>query len=174
VIKAEARRAEILDRLADYVLAEGLSAASIRPLADAAGISDRMLLYYFEDKADVMAATIGRVSERLVALLNKKAAPEPLPLDALRAKLTKVLLTEEMWPYMRLWLEIASLSARNDPFYRGVAEQIGRGFLAWGAAQLKSATPKQREADAARLLAMVDGTVLLKAVGLHDAARKAW
>jgi AcrR family transcriptional regulator len=45
----------LLDRLADYVLAHGLTASSLRPLARAAGTSDRMLLYYFADKDAVMA-----------------------------------------------------------------------------------------------------------------------
>jgi AcrR family transcriptional regulator len=49
VSKNYTRRAEIIQRLTDYVLAEGLSAASLRPLAKAAGTSDRLLLYYFND-----------------------------------------------------------------------------------------------------------------------------
>lgn len=171
--KADDRRAEILDRLADYVLAEGLGASSLRPLADAAEISDRMLLYYFKDKAEVIAATLALISERLAVLLSKQSAQKPLPLDKLRIKIFDMLGAEELWPYMRVWLEIGSLAARNDPFYRAIGEQIGRGFLEWGAIQLESATPKQRDADAATLLVMIEGAVLLKSVGLDDVCRKA-
>ena len=38
-------RTRLLDRLAAHVIAHGLSAASLRPLAKAAGTSDRMLMY---------------------------------------------------------------------------------------------------------------------------------
>lgn len=170
---AHPMRAAILERLADYVLAEGLSASSLRPLAEAAEISDRMLLYYFKDKAEVIAATLERVSLRLAALLNEQVTRKPLPLDKLRSELVALVFADELWPFMRLWLEIAALAARNDPFYREVGGRMARGFLAWGAAQLDSATPKQREADAARLLVMMEGMLLLKSVGLDDVCQKA-
>ncbi|MBA3811456.1 MAG: TetR/AcrR family transcriptional regulator [Caulobacteraceae bacterium] len=173
MIKSDDRRAAILGRLADHVLAAGLSASSLRPLAKAARISDRMLLYYFKDKAEVIAATLEVVSRRLVAVLDEQAAKAPLPLDELRAELIAILLADGLWPYMRLWLEIASLAARGDSFYRGVGEAIARGFLAWGEAQLDSATPQAREAEAAKLLIMVEGMVLLKSVGLDDVCQKA-
>jgi len=171
VRKSDVRRSAILDRLADYMLAEGLVASSLRPLARAAQTSDRMLLYYFKDKAEIIAATLERISERLVQLLNAKTTSQPLPLDDLVAELAEILLGDDLWPYMRLWLEIASLSARNDPFYRQVGERIGRGFLAWGAAQLDSATPEAREAEAASLLVRIEGLVLLKSIGMEDVCR---
>ena len=82
------------------------------------------------------------------------------------------MLADAMWPYMRLWLEIASLAARGDAFYRSVGEQIARGFLAWGASQLDSANETERAADAATLLIMTEGMVLLKSVGLDDVCRQ--
>ncbi len=82
VTKSDDRRSVILNKLANYVLAEGLSAASLRPMAKAAGISDRMLLYYFKDKADVISATLEQVSSRLVTMLGEQTAAAPLPLDA--------------------------------------------------------------------------------------------
>lgn len=173
MIRPDDRRSAILDRLADHVLAHGLSASSLRPLAKAARISDRMLLYYFRDKAEVVAQTLGRVSLRLAAVLDEEAAHGPSPLAELRAALLAVLLADRLWPYMRLWLEIAALAARGDPFYREVGERIARGFLAWGAAQLDSPTAAAREADAAKLLVMVEGMVLLRSVGLDDVCREA-
>jgi AcrR family transcriptional regulator len=170
--KPDDRRSSMLDNLANFVLTEGLSAASLRPLAKAAGTSDRMLLYYFSDKAEIVTATVGRISERLACVLADSIG-EPLPLDRLRRKLFELLSAENLWPYMRLWLEIASLSAKGDPFYRAVGEQIARGFLAWGAAQLDSVSPEAREADAARLLVAIEGMMLLKSVGLDDVCEKA-
>ena len=58
VSKNDTRRAEIILRLTDYVLAEGLSATSLRPLAKAAGMRDRMLLYYFADKLVIITAVL--------------------------------------------------------------------------------------------------------------------
>lgn len=166
------RRSVLLERLADFILAEGLGAASIRPLAASADLSDRMLLYYFDDKADVIAATLDTIAARLAVLLRQQTAVVPLPLDRLAPALADCLSTDLMWPYMRLWLEIASRAARNDPIYRPVGERIARGFLAWGAAQLDSA-PADRAADSATLLVLIEGRVVLKSVGLDDIGRLA-
>lgn len=170
---SEDRRAQILDQLADHVLADGLGRSSLRQLAKAAGTSDRMLLYYFDDKAALISATLELISARITARLAERGAGSPLPFEALRAKLSAIVLEEDMWPFMRLWLEIASLSAGGDPFYRAVGKRLGRGFLLWGASQLDSADEASRAREAAQLLVNIEGMVLLKSLGLDDVLEQA-
>jgi AcrR family transcriptional regulator len=173
VAKIDDRRAELIERMADYVLAEGLTASSIRPLAVAANVSDRMLLYYFDDKSDVIVSILEALSKRLIVILERQTSKTRLPLDKLRSKLADTVLDQTVWPYMRLWLEIASKAAQGDATCRVVGERIGRGFLAWGLDQLDSPTPKAREVDAAKLLVAIEGLVLLKSIGMEDVGRKA-
>jgi AcrR family transcriptional regulator len=173
VTKPDTRRANIIERLTDYVLVEGLSAASLRPLANAAGTSDRMLLYYFKDKSEIITAVLQLVSARLILMLGERAAPEPLPIDDLRRQFAEILLVDDLWPYMRIWLEVGSRSAMGDGFYRAVGEQIGRGFFEWGKAQLKSHNEEQRDIDAAKLLVSIEGMLFLKSIGLDDINAKA-
>ncbi len=168
--KTSDRRAAILDRVADHVLAHGLIASSLRPLAQAAGTSDRMLLYYFADKAEILAATLGVVAERMQVLMGGRMDGQLRPYAVLVPHMSAMLGDESFWPFMRVWLEIASRAAGGDPFYRAIGEQIGRGFLAWGASQLDSAEP---EIDAARLLVAIEGMALLKAIGLDDVCERA-
>lgn len=164
--KTDARRAVIVERLADHVLAHGLVAASLRPLAKAAGTSDRMLLYYFSDKTEIIAATLQHIAERMVTLLSARTAPQPLPLGELITHLSSVVLDEQFWPYMCVWLELASRAGRGDPLYAPIAMQIGSGFLAWGESQLASPDSASRARDAARLLVTIEGMVLVKAIGM--------
>ena len=173
VTKPDTRRAEIIERLTDYVLAEGLSASSLRPLAKAAGTSDRMLLYYFKDKSEIITAVLQQISTRLVLMLGQRAAPDPLPIDDLRRQFADILFDGDLWPYMRIWLEVASKAAMGDAYYRAVGEQIGRGFLEWGKAQLQSDTDEQRDIDAAKLLVSIEGMLVLKSLGLDDVVAKA-
>ncbi|MCA3750444.1 MAG: TetR family transcriptional regulator, partial [Phenylobacterium sp.] len=49
-----AQRQVVTERLAGHLLASGLSRTSVRQLAAAAQVSDRMLLYYFRDKAEAL------------------------------------------------------------------------------------------------------------------------
>ena len=172
--KIEDRRDALLDKLADHVLSEGLAASTLRPLAKAAQTSDRMLLYYFKDKSDMIAAILEHVAARLVALLDNAIAPNSLALEPLIRALVPVICADRLWPYMRLWLEIAARAAHGDPLYRATGNRIAQGFLAWGAAQLDSPTAQAREADAARLLVMIEGMLLLKSVGLDDAIERAF
>lgn len=164
------RRAAIIDRLADHVLAHGLVTASLRPLAKAAGTSDRMLLYYFEDKAEIIEATLQHIAARMVAALAQFAPPEPEPLDQLKQRLGKMVFEPQFWPFMSVWLELASRAARGDPLYAPIALAIGQGFLQWGAAQLTAPNGDARDRDAARLLVHIEGMVLVRAIGLRETA----
>lgn len=160
MVKSDDRRDAILDQLADHVLTHGLVASSLRPLAKAAGLSDRMLLYYFKDKGALIEATLDRIVTRLTTRLTAQVGSELLPLDRLATKLLDILLADDLWPYMCVWLEIAALAARGDTFYRKTGGQIGAGFLAWGAAQLDN--PQ----DATALLVRIEGTLLLHGLGM--------
>jgi AcrR family transcriptional regulator len=61
VARDPARRAVLAEAATDYALEHGLIGLSLRPLAAAIGTSDRMLLYHFADKDDLVA-TVLRVS----------------------------------------------------------------------------------------------------------------
>lgn len=166
--RAKDRRSELLDQLADHVLTDGLMNASLRPLAKAVGTSDRMLLYYFEDKADLIGAILDRITERVTVMLEQSAPPQQMPLDALAPLMLEAMSSDVFWPYLRLWLQMAAFSADGDPVFRAAGERIGRGFVDWGAAQLLVSDEEARQRDAAKLLILIEGSVLLRSLGLDD------
>ncbi len=164
------RREAALDRMADHLLAAGLGGASLRALAAAAGTSDRMLLYYFSDKDELLAATLERVAGRLTALLD--AALPPGTRMAFAPLLTRVWAavgSPGLRPYMRLWLELAAAAARNPVPHGAIAEAIMAGFVAWAAAHLDDSAGG-RDASPALLLATMEGLLFLDAVGRRDLA----
>lgn len=165
------RRADLIGRLADHVLAHGLGSASLRPLAAAVGTSDRMLLYYFDDKATLVATVLAEVAQRMSALLAAQIGGDPQPRPVVEARLLPLLLDDAVWPYMALWLEIAGRAARGDAVCAAVGEEIGRGFLAWASVQIETGEG-ERDAEAARLMITLEGAVLLKALGMDDAVAK--
>jgi len=168
----DARRQAALERMADHLLREGLGGASLRPLAAAAGTSDRMLLYYFADKHELLAATLEKIAERLVHLLDE-AGTGPRPFPTLLAEIWAAIRSPALQPYVRLWIELAASAARNERPHRAVAGQIADGFLAWAAGRLQVERESDRAALAAVLLATVDGLALLDAVGRGAAADSA-
>lgn len=168
VTEKQDRLDALIDRLADHVLAHGLAASSLRPLARAAGTSDRMLLYYFPDKGAVMAAALTRVAERMLALLDAAAPPAPLPPALLRDHLAPLLGDAAVQPFMRVWLDMAARAAQGDMAVRTIGGGIGAGFLDWLGRHL-AVEDGERAGAAARLLIEIEGTVLLASLGLTDA-----
>lgn len=163
------RRQALLERMADHVLAAGLRGASLRPLAAAAGTSDRMLLYYFADKDELLAATLGLIAQRLVGLLESSWASEAPYEDVLHG-ICGILDSPAIKPYMRLWLELAPFASRGDEPFRAIAQQICDGFFSWCASRLHVDREAERIPMAALLLGTVEGLVLLNAIGRSGTA----
>ena len=162
--RREEQREAATAAIARHLLKAGLSQTSLRQLASAAGVSDRMLLYYFDDKSDVLAAAIARVAEEMATTLNKSlpadVALPPGELLQIGAKLTT---SAAMKPFMRISIEIAAAANRGEDPYRKIFSDIVAGFLAWIEMRLATPDPARRSAEAAMLLAMIDGIAVLSA-----------
>jgi AcrR family transcriptional regulator len=169
-----ARRNAAIERMADHLLHEGMSAASLRLLAAAAGTSDRMLLYYFVDKDELVTATLERVAARLTGILNG-AIPEDkrLAYPDLLVTLWHAAGSVEVQPYMRLWLELAAAAARGQEPHRTVATAIMDGFTLWTESHLAEDQPDQRTDLSASLLANIEGALFLDAIGRRGVAEMA-
>ena len=161
------RREAAIERMADHLLEHGLPGGSLRPLAAAAGTSDRMLLYYFRDKDEVLAATLERVAARLTAMLDAALPPGTrLPYAALLAAVWAAVGSPALRPYMRLWLELAAVAARGVLPGGEIATAIMQGFADWVSDHLEPAPG----ASPALLLATIEGMLFLDAVGRRDLA----
>lgn len=165
----EDRRAVLTEQLADYVLENGLANSSLRALAGAADTSDRMLLYYFPDKEAIVAEVLACLGDRLMAVLQAHMAPEPMPYAEIEPRMLAVLGSDELFPYLRLFLEIASGAACGDAFFREVGGALVNGFHQWVMEQIAGETDGERARDAVRLLAMADGMAVLKSVNFPEA-----
>jgi len=170
------RREAAIERMADHVLAEGLGAATLRPLAAAAGTSDRMLLYYFADKNELLTATLERIATRMMVELDGAIPEQPRgPFPLLLEQVWAAMASESLQPFMPLWLDLASGAARGLQPHRDVAGQIADGFLAWVTIRLQPDSDGEPSSLAPLFLASIEGMYLLKAIGrgaLADSAVK--
>jgi AcrR family transcriptional regulator len=166
----ETRRAAALNSVADYMLRHGLALSSVRALAQAAGTSDRMLFYYFADKDDIVVSALQTVSARLAAVLADALPDGPRrPEHEVLVELAALMRGPTLRPYMRLFLELVTFAARGEEPYRTVAGRIADGFVGLVAAHIDVPAPAAHSA-AARLIAMLDGAVLLDIVGREGLA----
>ena len=169
----DTQRQIVLERMADHLLAVGLRGASLRPLAAAAGTSDRMLLYYFTDRAHLLDATLALIAGRLRSALENARTGRPMPFQHLLAHLGTMMADPAIRPFMKLWLELAAAASRDEEPFRHIARQICEGFLAFIAQSLRVTREADRAPAAALLLATLEGLLLLDAVGCADKSRLA-
>lgn len=155
----------LLDAMADYVLAHGLNTASLRPLATAAGTSDRMLIYHFGSKDALVAELLSHLATRMAAGLDA-ALPETRfeTLGALVAAIVGLLRTPAFRPYAGVWLDIVSSAEHGAPDHRDAGAAIIAGFTVWITARLPADT-EDAEATAALALTIIEGVLVMDAVG---------
>ena len=162
--KTEAKKQAIIEKLSDHLLAGGMKGSSLRMLAGAVGMSDRMLLHYFVDKEELMTSTLLRISAQLQNRLNQ-ARTEPLPLHQLVPQLACMMKDPQIRPYLKLWLELAASAVADEPYHRTIARQICDSFFAWVASALQVEHEEDRRPLAALAFAAVEGLVLLDTLG---------
>ena len=165
------KRDLMLGRMVDHVLKHGLAAASLRPLAAAASTSDRMLLYYFADKDEIILAIVGIIAMRFGAMLMQ-AVPDrqPSSAEALRADLYRLFRTDAARPFIQVYLELCIAASRGEQPHQRVAADLARGSIAWAGSQLAIVDDAERERLATLTLAAVDGLWLFDAIGLREIA----
>jgi AcrR family transcriptional regulator len=159
-----AKRMEMAERIADNLLQCGSAQIPLRDLAARLGTSDRMLLYYFSDKADLIRSSLEIVSARLTALLagalpTGAKAPRALAEDALH-----LLLSEPMSPYMAVWGDLVARAGRREEPFRLIAEAIMAGWQAWIEGRLEGVDEVERPRVAAAILVMLEGARQLEAI----------
>lgn len=163
-------RADLLPALAAHVLDHGLGGVSLRPLARAAGTSDRMLLYHFGSKERLLSDLLGYLARQYSALLDAAMVPGPARSRAELLERVLALGQEPVAaPYQTLWWDIVAGSARETPGYRDAAQAVMAHLLAWLERQMPADDPDP--AGGARLLlTLIEGAHMLGAVGHHDTA----
>jgi AcrR family transcriptional regulator len=162
-----ARRSKLADRLAEFVLEDGINDLGLRPAAKRLGTSDRMLLYYFGTKSELVAAVLERISERQTTLLGIGPAVRRPPRDLL-LRAWAVISDPKFIPFMRVWVEVASRGTRGEAPYQALAKDAATRWLSWIESQLDLASPRDRRTYAAAILAILEGATVLEMSAPHS------
>jgi AcrR family transcriptional regulator len=159
-------RTALLDALAAHVLEKGLNTASLRPLAAAAGTSDRMLIYHFGSKEGMIAALLRHLADRMQTAMTAALPSGPFTSEgALLRTVVGLMRSAPFQPYARVWFDIVSAAAQGQSAHRAAGQEILALYADWIAA-LHPDGP----AAAPRLLALVEGILLMDALGQHGLA----
>ena len=124
-----ARRREVMDDAIQYIFANGLADLSIRPMAEAMGISHRTLLHHFGSKDDMIVKVLSEVRQRELDQLKQRtldAAQDPLAImDSAWAYAAK----ESRLSFWRSFFEIYGIALKNPDRYTDFLDSIVAAWL---------------------------------------------
>ena len=158
-------RETLLPLLAAYVLEHGIAGLSLRPLAKAAGTSDRMLLYHFGTKQQLVAELLEFIAAGFQVALDGVL---PTGRMASRAACLEAVATATrgpaFGPYLVLWWQIVAGAAQGDAAFKAAAGAIMDRLFDWLKELLPLGDPAPHEA-ARHILTLIEGAQMLDAVG---------
>jgi AcrR family transcriptional regulator len=123
-----ARREAVEAAVLQYVLEHGIADLSLRPLAEAIGLSTYALVYHFGSKDGVVAAVLGNLEEGLRAQLAAWAGEAAVssPAALLREIWAWATDSESQAP-IRLFFEVYGLALQQPERFPGLLERAGPG-----------------------------------------------
>jgi AcrR family transcriptional regulator len=163
---------EILAGALGAAFADGLSQLTFGRVAKRLGISDRIVVYYFPTKDDL----VGEVLLAMGIELQQTLAPAFTAPAADHLGLAQV-----AWPILArpeadrvfaLFFEANGLAATGREPYRTLVPQLVEAWIAW-ATELIDGEPDARRAEAETAIAVIDGLLLLRLLAGPDAAARA-
>lgn len=118
----EQRRVDLLERIVDYVMENGLSDLSLRPLAAAVGSSPRVLLYYFGSKEQLVAEVLTAAGGRQRTIFDRLPRNATTYRETVRAA-WGVLSAPENEAIFRLFFEVYGLALQDPKRFPGFLDR---------------------------------------------------
>jgi AcrR family transcriptional regulator len=151
MVRETARRDVLAESATDYALRHGLIGLSLRPLAAAIGTSDRMLLYHFADKDDLVATVLRVANERSIVAV--RSLPRSRDVRQSVVDLWHASTSGELDACQRLYVQAAALGLLGRQPYEKVVREANEVWLAAVTDHLQDAgCPPGRARRAAVLL----------------------
>jgi AcrR family transcriptional regulator len=158
----DARRAALIARIAALLLARGQAQIPLRELARELDTSDRMLLYYFKDKTELVTAALSALSARLAHTLQAALPAGRVEPAQLLARVAALLASRPMQPFMSVWADLVAHGTRGEAPYRAFMSASAAGWLERIEARLDLPEGAARRRAAAVILTIAEGSRMLE------------
>ena len=156
-----------IERIAGYILQNGINESSLKKMADAALTSDRMLMHYFKDKEEILNLTLMQISQDFISLLNSDPQLK-LGFDEFVIFLGEAIKDNRVRPYLNLWLELIHLASNGKDPYFAVSKKIGETYWGWLLQVYRPAVNEDKNRMAALIYALTEGFVFLDKIDMGD------
>lgn len=158
--KVEAKKEQIIQQIAHYLVVNGLTDTGLRSLATVTHTSDRMLIYYFETKDRLLETALQTIAHSLTHELDARLGSQPRSPAQLVQDLVHLAEVPDFNLVVRLWFELVGKAVRNQAPYTEIAKTIGQNWQAWIASRIDE--PEQATA----VFAEVEGWLMINLLGI--------
>lgn len=166
-------KTEILAGALDTAFAGGLSTVSYGRVARHLAISDRIVVYYFPTKTDLISEVLTALGVQLQDALAAAVQPPVADHRALLRAVWPVLARSDTDRVFALFFEASGLAAAGRAPYADVVPELVDAWIEWAAGVLDGPSHQRRRAEAETSIAVVDGLLLLRHLAGHEAADRA-
>ena len=149
---AMTKRDDLTEAATDYALAHGLIGLSLRPLAAELGTSDRMLIYHFGSKDELVAAVLATSNTRSMAYIDAMAPAATLR-EAVLALWATYTEHDQVQRCQRMYVEAASLGLfGREPYVSSIKASNALWISALAAYLQRSGVAASRAPGLANLI----------------------
>ena len=163
---------EILEGALAVAFDDGLSQLTYGRVARQLEISDRIVVYYFPSKEDLVGEVLVAVGIRLQQALEPAFRTPAKDHLELVTSAWPVMARAEADAVFSLFLEATGLAASGREPYRTLVPQLVEAWITWAADYLEG-TPARRREEAETAIALLDGLLLLRQMAGPAAADRA-
>ncbi|MGI9615925.1 MAG: TetR family transcriptional regulator [Acidimicrobiales bacterium] len=164
---------EILAAAVEAVAEDGLSKLTFGRLAKRMGINDRTIVYYFPSKTDLVSATVAAIGEELIDMLDDAFGNEPLPPEQLTRRAWPAVSAPSNEVVFRAFFELIGLSGAGIEPFATLAPALLTAWAEWLVPYIDVPPGSTAEAEAHRIMATLDGLLIIQSQLGHDASAAA-
>ncbi len=140
---------------------EGLSQLTFGRVANRLGISDRVVVYYFPTKDDLVSEVVLAMGVQLQQTLEAAFTERVADHRELIRAAWPVIATPDADAVFALFFEAIGLATAGREPYRTLVPTLVELWIAW-AAEFIDGTPDERRTEAETAIALIDGLLLLR------------
>ena len=161
---------EILDEAVEVAVANGLAELTFAKVAAGLGISDRMVVYYFPTKLDLVAGVATRLGAELQQLLAKAFGDERRSPDDLLALAWPVLASRRGDRVFALFFEMIGYASAGQEPYPQMVRSLMEAWRDWLAERVVGERTDVRRRRALSVMARIDGLLMIRRTMGKEAA----
>ena len=151
---------------------DGLSQLTFGRLAKRLGISDRVVVYYFPTKDELISEVVTSMGLQLQHTLAEAFLAKAADHVELLRVAWPVLARSEADPIFALFFEANGLAATGREPYCTLVPELVEAWIGWASLFIEG-TPAQRRTEAETAIAVIDGLLLLRQLAGPASANRA-